>query len=397
MQTYDLLANIDPATISVGETALITVKKQMYDGSVQDFPSDQLFEVGMMEGCAAGALVHGTDTSAYFNGIPQPIIFAAADSLENDEETVRIGVGLVEQLATHPKEKKNKIEIKSLKTQNESIKKEDEILPDIIIVGGTCFGGDLVSAKQAFGDLLVDVNCDTTRPLLDDDLKNSVIIEILRNMFSVKKEINNDITCSTNLDDQGGWAASILPPFTGDYYKSYNSYYYIDTMMFSLSWGYCINEINKVFSTPTIIDDENGILSGIQNISQREDVLKDLNAILEVESEGRKLIYYPLPKTREHELKHISQYKDSLKQYYDVALNAINWIETPPVDWCKILSISKYLDMRKEKFDQFLKQATENYLESNKNFKEKYEDEAVEAGLDYVRNTLIPEVIRFPN
>ena len=96
VQTYDLLVNIDPATISVGETALITVKKQMYDGSVQDFPPDQLFEVGMMEGCAAGALVNGTDTSAYFSGIPQPILFAAADSIENDEETVRIGVGLVE-------------------------------------------------------------------------------------------------------------------------------------------------------------------------------------------------------------------------------------------------------------------------------------------------------------
>ncbi len=261
---------------------------------------------------------------------------------------------------------------------------------------GYCFTGLFQTTTNTNAEVVVEANCDTTRPLLDDDLKNSVIIEILRNMFSVKKENDNDITCTTDLDDQGGWAASILPPFTGDYYKSHNSYYYIDIMMFSLSWGYCINEINKVFSTPTIIDDENGILSGIQNIGQREDVLKDLNAILEGVSEGRKLIYYPLPKTREHELKHISQYKDSLKQYYDVTLNAINWIETPPVDWCKILSISKYLDMRKEKFDQFLKQATENYLESNKNFKEKYEDEAVEAGLDYVRNTLIPEVIRFP-
>ncbi len=84
----------------------------MYDGSVQDFPTDQLFEVGIMEGCAPGALVHGTDTSAYFNGIPQPILFAAADSLENDEETVRIGVGLEEQLVTHPKNMRKKINLK---------------------------------------------------------------------------------------------------------------------------------------------------------------------------------------------------------------------------------------------------------------------------------------------
>ena len=29
-------------------------------------------------------------------------------------------------------------------------------MPDIIIVGGTCFGGDLVSAKKGYGEVVVE-------------------------------------------------------------------------------------------------------------------------------------------------------------------------------------------------------------------------------------------------
>ncbi|RPI65102.1 MAG: hypothetical protein EHM44_01635 [Ignavibacteriales bacterium] len=97
IETYLPLVLIDPPNISTGETAVVTVRKQYYDGRIEDFPEGQLFEFGMIEGCAAGVLISGPDTSNYFNGVTQPVIFEAADSLESDEETVKIGVGVVEQ------------------------------------------------------------------------------------------------------------------------------------------------------------------------------------------------------------------------------------------------------------------------------------------------------------
>lgn len=163
IETYLPLVLIDPPNISTGETAVVTVKKQFYDGRIEDFPEGQLFEFGMMEGCAAGVLVSDTDTSNYFNGVTQPVIFVAADSLESDEETVKIGVGVVEQnplakmqtktnVLTQPKNR--------FRDENNTDAKDDEISIDAIIIG-SCFGGDFESDKRGDENLLVVVNeCD---------------------------------------------------------------------------------------------------------------------------------------------------------------------------------------------------------------------------------------------
>ncbi|MDP2366125.1 MAG: hypothetical protein Q8M94_20430, partial [Ignavibacteria bacterium] len=129
IEDFELLVTIEPPTISTGETALITVKKQFYDGSIEDFPAGQLFEFGMMEGCAAGALVNGTDTAAYFNGVTQPILFVAADSLENDEETVLVGVGLIPQTPNldKPEPKREKSNNFEYANTNRNIQRKNKI------------------------------------------------------------------------------------------------------------------------------------------------------------------------------------------------------------------------------------------------------------------------------
>jgi len=163
IEDFELLVDINPSEISTGETAVVTVKKQFYDGRVEDFPAGQLFEVGMMEGCAAGGLVSGTDTAAYFNGVTQPMLFVAADSLENDEETVLIGVGLIQQNtnAKMSSSSKKEIEIESSNNKNkaEEIKDEEGTITDVIIIGGTCFGEPLQSTKQGFGNKVVEDEC----------------------------------------------------------------------------------------------------------------------------------------------------------------------------------------------------------------------------------------------
>ncbi|MFN3873342.1 MAG: hypothetical protein ACK4R9_10100 [Ignavibacterium sp.] len=141
IEDYELLVEIEPAVISAGEEAIITVKKQYMDGRVEEFPAGQMFEAGMMEGCAAGGMINGTDTVAYINGITQPIKFVAADSLENEEETVRIGVGL---LGTG--ERVIKMKQKSENKNREKIEKQEETNTELII-GEYCFPGNFISNR----------------------------------------------------------------------------------------------------------------------------------------------------------------------------------------------------------------------------------------------------------
>jgi len=159
IETYLPIVFIDPSNISTGETATVTVKKQFYDGRIEDFDAGQLFEFGMMEGCTAGVLISGTDTSNYFNGVSQPVTFLAADSLENDEETVKIGVGVVEQNPLAKMQTKTNTLTQSKnknikgKDNNKDIKIDETKINSIII--GSCFGGDFESDKR--GDVDVSI------------------------------------------------------------------------------------------------------------------------------------------------------------------------------------------------------------------------------------------------
>ena len=150
IEDYELLLEIEPAVISAGEEATITVKKQYMDGRVEEFPAGQMFEAGMMEGCAAGGLINGTDTVAYINGITQPIKFVAADSLENEEETVRIGVGLLgtgEGVIVMKQKSENKI-IEKMEIQEETNTE--------LIIGEYCFLGNFVSDRVGEGTLIIE-------------------------------------------------------------------------------------------------------------------------------------------------------------------------------------------------------------------------------------------------
>ena len=159
IETYLPLVLIDPPNISTGETAVVTVKKQFYDGRIEDFSAVQLFEFGMMEGCAAGVLISGSDTSNYFNGVTQPVTFLAADSLENDEETVKIGVGVTEQnplakmqIKTNTLTQSKNQNIK-MKDKNDDTKIDETKINSIII--GSCFGGDFESDKRGNENVIV--------------------------------------------------------------------------------------------------------------------------------------------------------------------------------------------------------------------------------------------------
>ncbi|MFN3872849.1 MAG: hypothetical protein ACK4R9_07595, partial [Ignavibacterium sp.] len=72
--------------------AIITLKKQYMDGRVEEFPAEQEFEIGMLEGCLLGKLsTGGTDTN-YINGATQPIYFIADSSADSGVVKIRVGL-----------------------------------------------------------------------------------------------------------------------------------------------------------------------------------------------------------------------------------------------------------------------------------------------------------------
>ncbi|MEJ2615698.1 MAG: hypothetical protein P8Z35_12125 [Ignavibacteriaceae bacterium] len=72
-----LVIDIQPPTLSPGETATITLKKRLTDGTITDFDSTQTFEIGITDGCMLGNIAADNDTGAYFYDVPQPIKFIA--------------------------------------------------------------------------------------------------------------------------------------------------------------------------------------------------------------------------------------------------------------------------------------------------------------------------------
>jgi hypothetical protein len=103
-------AIVDPPMIGVGDTARITMQYLNASGGYDNFPDDQQYEVGMAEGCVWGDIVAkpsgGEFTkNNYFASVVKPIMFVAADSLEDDGGTVKLDIGIVETLNAKVKHK----------------------------------------------------------------------------------------------------------------------------------------------------------------------------------------------------------------------------------------------------------------------------------------------------
>ena len=91
-----LVVIVEPTTLLPGETATITIKNRLGDGTIIDFPPEQNFEVSMLDGCTLGNIFVGADSGNYFYDVPQPITFKADANAEVG--IVKLRVGLIEQI-----------------------------------------------------------------------------------------------------------------------------------------------------------------------------------------------------------------------------------------------------------------------------------------------------------
>ncbi|MFC2094062.1 hypothetical protein ACFLSH_00405 [Bacteroidota bacterium] len=418
-----------PDVLGADDTADVIIKHRLEDGTLEDFPPEQTFELSVLDGCVNGNFLVGTDIDAYFAQAQQPIKFVTADSLDEEYDKVNIRISTELEGSMRPlgnrKEKEKLINeqqrepmgntgdtiselragfnrmIAEKKTKAEAEKNEGNTPPLEVPIVSACALEDDYDFNFWQGDVGVGYFCNTTRPLLVEEIKNSVITEVTdtEDMLDVKQKEDNYVGednqggCNNN-QDEGGWATGYTVIHD---YPLHFTYYYITEMTFYLTWGFCIDEINDIYSDPILIDLQNGILTGIQNIREKKDIIKDFESILNGYSEGRGIKYYPIAETREHELKHISQYKYTIKKLFDMALSEINWVEEPPLDWCSTAESSeKYVNERKAEFDRFLNDAEVAYTEEMKLTKAEREAEADKIGLEYLKNTLIPKVKSFP-
>jgi hypothetical protein len=98
VRPFNLHVTVDPPEIGPGATAQIFVQRIHSDGTLEDFPEWQTFEVGMLDGCALGMIKTESDSGAYLYDVMQPIYFKADTGAESG--TVKLSVGYIRQIVS---------------------------------------------------------------------------------------------------------------------------------------------------------------------------------------------------------------------------------------------------------------------------------------------------------
>jgi len=81
----------DPPVVSPGDTAVLSFKKILEDGTLEDFPADQLFNIAILSGGDRGVLVSGSgETGTTLAKVSAPVWYVAPGSIEGD--TLVVGV-----------------------------------------------------------------------------------------------------------------------------------------------------------------------------------------------------------------------------------------------------------------------------------------------------------------
>jgi len=82
-----------PEVLGANEVADVIIKKKNPDGTLEDFPPEQTFELAVLDGCVNGNFMVGDSIDVYFADALQPIKFVTADSLDSEVDSVLIRVG----------------------------------------------------------------------------------------------------------------------------------------------------------------------------------------------------------------------------------------------------------------------------------------------------------------
>ncbi|NWG27281.1 MAG: hypothetical protein HXY48_01965 [Ignavibacteriaceae bacterium] len=116
-----------PEVLGADDSADVIIKKRNPDGTLEDFPSEQTFELAVLDGCVNGNFMVGDSINVYFEDALQPIKFVTADSLDSEVDSVLIRVGTDIEGYMGP--------IGNIKGEEEKDGIEREIRPDTLRAG----------------------------------------------------------------------------------------------------------------------------------------------------------------------------------------------------------------------------------------------------------------------
>jgi hypothetical protein len=91
-----LAYEITPAIIAPGDTAAIFFREELPNGTVNEYPPDQLFDVSISGGAEYGTLLFEGDTASVWNAIGQGVQFIAASAIVGDSAVALIVATLFE-------------------------------------------------------------------------------------------------------------------------------------------------------------------------------------------------------------------------------------------------------------------------------------------------------------
>ncbi len=146
-----IVVTINPSNVSPGDTADIILKKRNPDGSIEEFPTEQVFEVGIINGCMKGEILTSVGKDTYFRDILPPFKFVAADSVDTTDSKIKIRVGMyIDQggMAGSIKDGKIGTTQDSLKMKKQSaLSRLKNITPNLLVRGNKKLPAKLASLE----------------------------------------------------------------------------------------------------------------------------------------------------------------------------------------------------------------------------------------------------------
>ncbi|OQA64947.1 MAG: hypothetical protein BWY38_02844 [Ignavibacteria bacterium ADurb.Bin266] len=82
-----------PEVLGADDTADVIIQHRLEDGTLEDFPPDQTFELAVLDGCVNGNFMVGDSINVYFEDALQPIKFVTSDTLDSEVKNILIRVG----------------------------------------------------------------------------------------------------------------------------------------------------------------------------------------------------------------------------------------------------------------------------------------------------------------
>lgn len=82
-----------PDVLGADDTADVIIKHRLEDGTLEDFPPQQTFELAVLDGCVNGNFMVDDSINVYFANALQPIKFVTADIIDPEFDKVLIRVG----------------------------------------------------------------------------------------------------------------------------------------------------------------------------------------------------------------------------------------------------------------------------------------------------------------